>query len=135
MLRRKSYAGSVFSGKEPTILTQYSCCGVSCTGKAVLGAVLVTLLPGARTHEISFPTKGVSCQYKHVCTEGLPPAPRCPAETPLSSPFVVMLSIVWHSAVHGPSLSVTARPLIPAKAIKTCPLIRFPPASVRSTCS
>jgi len=76
-----------FSGKKTTILTKCSCYGISCTGKAVLCAVSVTPLPGVRTHERSFPTQSMCCQYKHVYTEGLLLAQHCPAKTHLFSPL------------------------------------------------
>lgn len=86
-IAKKATPEVLFQGKKTTILTKCSCYGISCTGKAVLCTVLVTLLPGVRTHEISFPTKSMCCQYKHVGTEGLLLARHCPAKTHLFSPF------------------------------------------------
>lgn len=105
---------------------------------------LITLLPGVHTHEISFPIKSMCCQHQHVCTEGLLLAQRCPAKAHLFSPFteravpaeaygvymalvlaelvysstfvkvLVMLSVVWHSAVHEP------QPLNVSMSINPC---------------
>lgn len=131
-IARRATLGVLFSGEKATIQMKCSCCGISCTGRALHCAVLVTFFPGVEhTHGMSFPAKSMCCQYKQICTEGLQLAQFSPAQPHLFPPphmpvtcawpgfrlncsfihvseVLVTVGVGWHSPVHNPQpLNVT----------------------------